>query len=99
MEETVSKKDGLRRLANEMSAQLSQQRPGLSQPTQHNSSHYIMKSPEYTRAITVGDPKERILSAYLNNLLQEDSTYAVGACCKTKKDCWEEAPTLQASTN
>lgn len=54
----------------------------------------IMNSPEWTRAIVVRDPKERFLSAYLDKALHANSSYVVGACCKTKRDCWEQAQTF-----
>jgi hypothetical protein len=54
----------------------------------------IMNSPEYTRAIIVRDPKERFLSAYLDKVLHDNATYVVGACCKSTRDCWEEAQTF-----
>jgi hypothetical protein len=93
MEETVSKKDGLYNdWQTKMSTQLSHQQPGMVYLNQLNTTRAteIMKSPQYTRAIIVRDPKKRILSAYLNKVLQQNSTNVVGACCKMKKDCWAE---------
>ena len=45
-------------------------------------AEYIMTSPEWTRAIFVREPKERILSAFLNKMLG-DKYYFRDRCCKS----------------
>jgi hypothetical protein len=51
---------------------------------------YIMNSPDYTRAIFVRDPKDRLLSAFLNKGLEKNGSYVVNVCCKFARDCWDK---------
>ena len=69
---------------------------GLTYLNQLNRTYAteIMNSPEWTRAIIVRDPKARFLSAYLDKVLHKNSTYIVGACCKSTQDCWKQAQTF-----
>ena len=52
----------------------------------------IMNSPDYTRAIMLRDPKERLLSAYLDKALHDQGSYLLDACCKSTRTCW--TPTI-----
>jgi hypothetical protein len=51
----------------------------------------IMNSPEYTRAMFVRDPKERLVSAYLEKVMADKGEYIGRACCAGKKDCVKAA--------
>ena len=55
----------------------------------------ILNDPDWVRAIIVRDPKERFLSAYLDKVLRKNSSYVVGACCKRRQTCREQAQTLE----
>ena len=46
----------------------------------------IMKSPEWTRAVFVRDPKERFLSAYLDKVVNSQHI-VLNTCCRTTRDC------------
>ena len=48
----------------------------------------MMTSPDWTRAIFVRDPKERLLSAYLDKMMTNPN-YVVGHCCQDGR-CVEE---------
>ena len=62
-------------------------------------SHYnltkatqMMNDPSYTRAIFVRDPKERLLSAYLDKVFDREGIQIKRHCCKdetNKTACWE----------
>jgi hypothetical protein len=46
----------------------------------------ILTSPEWTRAVFVRDPKERLLSAYLDKVVNSQHI-VLGACCRKTWDC------------
>ena len=61
-------------------------------------AQYMMNSDEWTKAIFVREPKERILSAFLNKYADEGFRYYLKSCCRhstfpisneTKRDCVE----------
>lgn len=45
-----------------------------------SEKHEILNSPEWTRAVFVRNPKERLLSAFLNKV--RDTSFAARRCCK-----------------
>lgn len=47
----------------------------------------MMTSPDWTRAIFVRDPKERLLSAYLDKALKHRGTYVMKHCCPRSRSC------------
>lgn len=51
----------------------------------------MLTDPEWTRAIFVRDPRERVLSAYLDKGKQKDGAYLGRHCCGFKRDCVERA--------
>lgn len=51
----------------------------------------MMTSPRWTRAIFVRDPKERVLSAYLDKAAKKDGLYVSRHCCKKQLKVKEEA--------
>ena len=46
-----------------------------------NDATEMLKSDEWTRAIFVRDPKERLLSAYLDKAVRNDGEYVARHCC------------------
>jgi hypothetical protein len=54
----------------------------------------MLTSPDWTRAVFVRDPKERILSAYLDKAARKDAAYVRHHCCNsgnTTGDCAKKA--------
>ena len=52
----------------------------------------ILSHPDWTRAIFVRDPKERLLSAYLDKAARKKGSYIQRHCCNQKEStCGEEA--------
>jgi len=49
-----------------------------------SEAEYMMNSPDWTKAIFVREPKERILSSFLNKFV-EDRFYFRAQCCSRKK--------------
>lgn len=47
-----------------------------------SSANYMLSSPNWTRAIFTRDPKERLLSAYLDKVLQEKEYIRIHCCPK-----------------
>lgn len=47
----------------------------------------MMTSPAYTRAIFVRDPKIRVLSSYLKNVITDEGAYIRDACCGFAQWC------------
>jgi hypothetical protein len=46
----------------------------------------MLTSPEWTRAVFIRDPKERLLSAYLDKVVNSQHI-VLGACCRKTRDC------------
>lgn len=46
---------------------------------------HMLTSPDWTRAIFVRDPKERVLSSYLDKALHENGTHVKRKCCGIKR--------------
>ena len=71
-------------------------RNGLRYLSHYNISRatQLMNDPTWTRAIFVRDPKERLLSAYLNKVFYLNGTHIKEeSCCKMAADkdtCWEQ---------
>jgi hypothetical protein len=55
-----------------------------------DTASHMMTSPEYTRAIFVREPKERLLSAYLDKGVSNPS-FVEGKCCKYTRTCGQVA--------
>ena len=57
----------------------------------------IMNSPDYTRAIILRDPKERLLSAYLDKVKSSNGGwYFLEKCCQGQRSlCWDQAQTFR----
>ena len=47
----------------------------------------MLASKEWTKAIFVREPKERLLSAYLDKVARNNGSYVVHHCCRKKKSC------------
>jgi hypothetical protein len=53
----------------------------------------MMTSPEWTRAMMVRDPKERLLSAFLDKSVRNDHKHIIDKCCPDKS-CVDGAQTI-----
>lgn len=59
----------------------------------------MMVSKEWVRAIFVRDPKERILSAYLDQGVGNDGAYMLKRCCPVEGACVQESSTFEGFLN
>jgi hypothetical protein len=53
----------------------------------------MMTSPDWTRAVFVRDPKQRLLSAFLDKAIANDGWHVVKACCHEALRCNDIEPT------
>jgi len=50
-------------------------------------AHHFLTSPDWTRAVFLRDPKERVLSAYLDKAARTGSDWLLHNCCRHRRDC------------
>jgi Sulfotransferase family len=57
-------------------------------------ANHIMKSPDWTRAIMVRDPKQRLLSAFLDKSVRNFHQHIIDRCCPLDQSCVPDAQTM-----
>jgi hypothetical protein len=57
-------------------------------------ANHIMTSPEWTRAMMVRDPKQRLLSAFLDKSVRNDHRHIIDRCCPVDHACVTGAQTV-----